>query len=65
MVLFFSVFTLAKNKAKPSLEMVPSCDWKIEPSVGKLTTTTKTCSHDATPNSTIAGGVIEQVWRTE
>lgn len=63
----FSVFenSPAKSKAKPSLEMVPSCDWKSEPSVGKLPTTTKTRSHDATPHSTIAGGVMEQVRRTE
>ncbi|XP_027144283.1 synaptonemal complex protein 2 isoform X2 [Larimichthys crocea] len=50
----------AKTKGKPSLQMVRSCDRKSEFFTGELRTTAKTCSHDTTPNSTIAGGMIEQ-----
>uniref|UniRef100_A0A4W6C0X2 Synaptonemal complex protein 2 n=1 Tax=Lates calcarifer TaxID=8187 RepID=A0A4W6C0X2_LATCA len=52
--------TLAKGKGKPLLKMVRSCDRQGESYLGELRTTAKTCSHDTTPSSTTAGGMIEQ-----
>jgi len=53
--------TSAKGKGKPSLEMVRSCDRQGESYLGALRTSAKTCSN-STPNSTMAGGMTEQVW---
>ncbi|XP_070767245.1 synaptonemal complex protein 2 [Enoplosus armatus] len=53
-------YTPTKGKGKPSLEMIRSCDRQGELYLGELRTTAKACSHGTTPNSAIAGGMIEQ-----
>ncbi|XP_056279683.1 synaptonemal complex protein 2 [Pseudoliparis swirei] len=58
--LLSSVMSSTKGKGKPSLEMVRSCDRQGESYLGALRTSAKTCSN-STPNSTMAGGMTEQI----
>ncbi|XP_070695015.1 synaptonemal complex protein 2 [Pempheris klunzingeri] len=52
--------TPVKGRGKPSLEMVPSCDRQGVFYLGEQRTSANISSHGTTPNSLIAGGMIEQ-----
>lgn len=59
---FCSVLEIsAKSKGKPLLELVRSCDRRIELHLGELSTAAETGSDGTTSNCTRASGMIEKV----